>query len=438
MANNFHYTAASNRVFCSQEYGNDANDGLTPDTPKKTLTGLKSVMSTTRTQGIISGHFLNELFGSVSFGKSYELIGDGITILEYPNNITDMFIFPNNAVSKLTNILIRNTPKLITTPEGFGCLFTNCTLENVLIATSYNYGFVNCTIYNSSISYTTTYNAETGNKFINSYISIPLSVSSAYYNYYNKACLVNLLAVSTGSIGTYNNYECKFKYLTTSYDTLTDLVTAYPVLNDTEGNRNDEVTFNGPQYGDYSVPSDSPLLITNRWNNYICGNAIEGLGIYWANGTTNWTISNDGTPDLEVVAGTLQLVSGKTVGTITRNSTSEIAIGALKTLKYFKYLGNKSFNSGTGVNAPAINLYTTGQAGRLPIRLTIDIKYSPITRTQGQWDAMPWWTMDINKELKTDGTYGIGSPEYDFSLPAHLGGIIGGFCLVKITLRSAL
>jgi hypothetical protein len=265
-----------------------------------------------------------------------------------------------------------------------------------------------------------------------------------YNSYYNKACLVEIGAVTAGRIGTYNNYECKFKYLTNYYNTLTDLVTAYSVLNSTQGNRSDTITFNGPQYGDYSVPSGSALLNTSLWNSQVCGNARQGSAIYWANGLTNWTISQTGAvDDLEMNADTytLQLKSGHTVGTITRNSNSQLDAGALWTLKTLKWLGNLSFNNGTGINFPKINSYTTGDAGYIPIRATVSMKYSPVSRTSGEWDAMPWFNFDLGSDsygIKTDGTYGNGDPGFDYTLPIHLGGIQARYFLLKITLRSTV
>jgi hypothetical protein len=439
MANNFRYISAYNRVFCHQAHGSDANDGLTPDTPKKTLAGVRAIVTAVRNEVILSGHFKDELFGPLGIGST--LIGDGKTIIEYANNATEMF---TASINELRNIELRNINKL-TSSSGFIPYFNNCILRNVNISNgnAFFYGANNSEFYNCNLIPNTSSSFMVGitnNKFINCYIKLYIQYSTSMVrNYFNKATLFECTSVLTGMIGSYNNFECKFKYNSTYYDNLAAIVTAYPVLNDAEGNRNETITFNKPEYGDYTVPSNSPLLVTSNWNSNICGNAMEGSGVFWSDGVTNWTISQSGsTDDLEVVSGTLQLVSGKTVGTITRNSDSQLDIGALKTVKFAKFLGNLSFNNGVGVNAPAINAYNSGDAGYSPVRLTIQLKYSPISLTSGQWDALNWYIFDLSDGIRMDGMYGSGNPEFDLNMPAHLGNIKARYYLVKITLRSAL
>ena len=444
--NNFHYIATPNRVFCSQTHGNDSNDGLTPDTPKKTLAGIRAIVTSVRNDVIISGHFKDEVYGNPTGSPIHSITGDGICIIEYANNQSNNAVFTAEGTQiniTFKNIKFQNIKYLFNASNYWSHAFSNCIFENVSAYKTYLCQLDKCTIYNC---YFTPYTSASGARFFdtkvfNSYLPINSSAtgSISIRSYFNKATLLEITDVTNSKIGTFNNFECKFKYLTNYYDTLTALVTAYPVLNDTEGNRSDVITFNGTQYGDYSVPSNSPLLNASLWGNAICGNAFEGQAVYWSNGLTGWTISQTtGVDDLEISGSTLQLKAGHTIGSITKNSDSQIDIGALKTLKYFKWLGSLSFNNATGVNTPVSKNYTSSDAGYIPIRLTVEIKYSPISKSQSEWDAIPWICIDLGDEMKFDGINGNGDPGYDFTLPSILGGIKARYLLARLTFRTVL
>lgn len=426
MANNFHYAATAYRVFADATHGNDSWDGLTPDTPKRSLGGLATIMNSTRNQAIITGHFKNQIFGVN--GNTYNFLGDGITIIEYPGNGTPIWYGFGHTVT-CKNIIFHNIRQITGSTASLDASY--CKLVNCGFGTVNSTVIANCILYNvaSSNSFRL-YSSLIFNSYITPYYG---TINRCYFN---KSCLVVL---PDTSLGTYNNYECKFKYGSTYYDNLAAFVAVYPTSNDTEGNKNLPVTFNNFAAGDFSVPADSPLLDTSKWNAGVCGNATKGKGTYFSEGAANWTISQtDGTNDIELVSNEAKLVSGKTVGTITRNATAPIDIGSLQTLKKINYLGLISFASGAGNNIPAINSYTSGQKGYSPVRMTIDLKTAPISLAEAEWDAIPWKEFDLLEIPRTDGVNGSGHPDFDYLLPARSGNIQARYFLVKITLRTTV
>lgn len=437
-SHNFHYKATGYRVFADATHGNDGWDGLTPLTPKKTLNGVRLIMSSTRYQAIITGYFKNQIFGSLP-DLPCSVIADGLTIIEYYNNSSYLFSGTWGTAATVSNVIFIG----VTNISGIYAeiYFTKCVFFNSrYISIQYGKNTLNyCLLYNCVFDGSA---ADSGyikfnyTKILNSYLT---ALSLVTLNYVNKSSLLNLTSVANGAIGTFNNYECKFKYGSTYYDNLAALVAVYPSLNDTEGNKNMPVTFNNFAAGDFSVPADSPLLDTSKWNASVCGNATKGKCVYFSEGSANWTISQtDGTNDIELVSNEAKLVSGKTVGTITRNATAPIDIGSLQTLKKINYLGLISFASGAGNNIPSVNSYVSGEKGYSPVRMTVALKTSPISLAEADWNAMSWKEFDLLETPRTDGVNGSGHPDFDFLLPAWSGNIQARYFLVKITLRTTV
>jgi len=199
MANNFRLTGD----YYVSKKGNNANDGLTPETPLLTIQAALDKIGTSITKSIVigSGVYKETLSKTTLSGNSITLFSDGKVILESFNSIdTHAFITSVSSTISFNGIEFRNCYSIrlygTNTNYNFTCTFNNCIFKNTIISNeshvTFSY-FTNCQFINSTIfgvvyyygvfTANVSYVSVTKSIFINSSISGMTLAISALGNY---------------------------------------------------------------------------------------------------------------------------------------------------------------------------------------------------------------------------------------------------------------
>jgi cytoskeletal protein CcmA (bactofilin family) len=199
--------------------GNDSWDGLTPDTPKRTIqAALNLITSGTRYIIIGTGFYRESIVIGPTSVSNIILIGDGDVILDGANsNFYSVNIIKsvNQGYLEFKNLKISNYLSFSVSVESnnltVGFRFENCFLENCdtvslrvpawgasLIVT--NTKIINCKNFSTSLSATVSFS---GNLAVNSNISIAgtlapfCSITNCYFDRYSTI-------ISTSNLTTFN------------------------------------------------------------------------------------------------------------------------------------------------------------------------------------------------------------------------------------------
>jgi len=436
MPNNFKLTGN----YYVSKFGNDSWDGLTKDTPKRTINGLLNSLGS-------GGSGLSVIIGSGVYSETISSVnkaitnfyGDGVVILEGQNARTLTFQVISGASYLFNNIIFRNYSTCsFTAPLGVGnfidcnfltnfsvntpsTIFTKCNLINSIITGNAS-SFVSFILSNLiNVSFSSLLISRINDSYVNntSIVTMNPSVTTTNFNYNNiqgPIVMNTATAVTTGVYrDSFGNYYDLSISTSTGTGTLADpygrpLTNSrafgftnhrilYPTFNASSSAYDPK--FNSVENYDFSLASDSRMI----------GAGSDGVSNI---GGTKYAVRNPAASSAfsgssaTVDAGlgfryTNYVISGSAVtGSVT---SAPILVNNLdkKVLQKVTYNGLLAFNkdtgsvSGSNVNVPDVETFTSasGNAGANPDRLVYYMRFtsgSTVPTTDAEWENAGLWT----------------------------------------------
>lgn len=449
--------------------GSDSNNGLTKDTPKRTIqAGLNLISGTVTKTLIIGAGVYNETLNrnnSTSIttvradgyvviegtgGKTFTYTGTGNPYtttfydIEFRNFPITYFNVSNTWISyigcRFINIGNTNTSTLDYSPAFDSCIIANCTFTNTSQTTL---NINKSVVINTSLGFIRSLT----NTYFNSSCYLYFSSSSAVYNNYNNIqCPIIMNTASTVTTGVYQDVYGRYYDLSITTSTGDGGVSTpfgrpytngaafsfathrilYPTYN--ANSFSADPKFNNIEAQDFTLQATSPHI----------GRASDGTNIggtkyavrYAAKGA-EFNTSAVSVTGLAFV-GNDWSISGGTTGEVV---SAPILISATaKVLQKISYNGllefNKSVTGGTAGNrnVPDQEVYdSTTQppnvAGANPDRLVYYMRYStqaaqPSTNSEwdngGYWTAGNYGTFEWNTKPSIDNAFlGNGDPSFN-------------------------
>jgi hypothetical protein len=449
MPNNFKLTGD----YYVSKFGNDSWDGLTKDTPKRTVqAGLNLITTANKTLIIGAGVYREAINKTWSNNTGIVIQGDGIVNIVGDGGLSFSLLINLNTNNTITirNINIKNYSLLTiwgaSNSGGVSYTFEDCIITSPIsipVSSGLTMVFTRCLLINSStssintnfvISYSILVNSSINlsnsaiypiTTFLNNYIS-PTSIISAastitagnfnYNNIQGSIIMNSATAVTTGTYqDAYGNYYNLAIATSTGTGTLADPYgrpltngrafgftnhrILYPTFNASSSAYDPK--FNSVENYDFSLASDSRMI----------GAASDGVNNI---GGTKYAVRNPAASSAfsgssaTVDAGlgfryTNYVISGSAVtGSVT---SAPILVNNLekKVLQKVTYNGLLAFNkdtnapSGSNVNVPDVETFTSasGNAGANPDRLVYYMRFtsgSTVPTTDAQWENAGLWT----------------------------------------------
>ena len=430
MPNNFKLTGD----FYVSKFGNDSWDGLTKDTPKRTIMSVITAATPTPNKTIIVGSGVySENINTNYYQSGINLTADGVVIFEGAGGKSFNLTNSSGGSGTWTGITIRN---YTITSMLCGLVFVRCSMINVTTTAAISLlsatqcSFINCSmplgINNGTITKSILINCSilgfATNLLTNSYINsssllgMSSTITAANFNWNNfqGQALMNVASTVTSGViqDSYGRYY-DLSLASGGSGTLADPYgrsntirapfyfaqhrIAYPTYNASSSAA--DPRFNNIENWDFSLASDSPMI----------GRASDGTNI----GGTNYAVRNAATStafsggSATVDAGlgfryTNYVVSGSAVtGSLT---SAPILVNNIssKVLQKVTYNGLLAFNkdsgsaSGSNVNVPDVETFTSasGNAGANPDRLVYYMRFtsgSTMPTTDTQWENAGLW-----------------------------------------------
>ena len=435
MPNNFKLTGD----YYVSKFGNDSWDGLTPDTPKRTVqAGLFLAIPVSFRTLVIGAGVYNENISLNYFQPNINVIADGEVILDGSYGKSLSLANSSGGSGTWTGITIRNYSAISILPflSLFRCKLINinnftsaikigsineCSLINVY---SIDLAAENCLISKTLLINTTIFGGRITrvlNCYVNSssMLSINSGITTANFNWNNYQGQIMMNAASSITSGVIQDvyaryYDLSIASAPTASGTLIDPYgraqtsgkpfylsqhrIAYPTYNISSSAYDPK--FNSVENYDFSLASDSRMI----------GAASDGTNI----GGTVYAVRNPAASSAfsgssaTVDAGlgfryTNYVISGSAVtGSVT---SAPILVNNLekKVLQKVTYNGLLAFNkdtgsvSGSNINVPDVETFTSasGLAGANPDRLVYYMRFtsgSAMPTVDAQWENAGLWT----------------------------------------------
>ncbi|MBS7565164.1 hypothetical protein KHS38_12185 [Mucilaginibacter sp. Bleaf8] len=454
MANTFRVIVpAGSTAYYVSKAGSDSNDGLTPDTPKATISGVMAAIAalaaTTKVHIIVGAGVYEEAISSGSkLGIGSQMVADGQVVLRGNGTNTISlgaspgcgvvgFIIENYATAgfrnSLTNCLIRNCPNV--SPGIVGASIDSCQIIGAAIAgrpTLINSVFLDC--------------------------SFPGGLNNFKSSYFNGNCTITMAMETVTSVGNvdYNNIMGMLRNGTTgNYKSLADFKADYPgyFLNCI----NLPPKFNNPAKYDFTLQADSPHIgAGNSDGTFNIGGTsygvpyVAGVAPQWLEPNAVISRSDGQNPDLVMSGTDLILAPGKQVGAIT-SAPMRISLNpvAIQQMQYNGFLGfNKSQAGGsaTNNNVPDANVYAGSAAngGGNPDRLSYEMRWTDNDTMPGSdvdWTVTPivapgsFLRFEWNTQPLFD-TMGFGNGSASFNKNASPSPVSAVWIQIRVTLTN--
>jgi hypothetical protein len=443
MAHNFRLTGD---YYVSKD-GDDLNDGLTPDTPKKSLAaGLALVTSIDEILIVGAGVYNGTVNENMPHGS--KIYADGYVIVTGTGLETFRIQHSTNAIISFYNFHFRNLDKIEAAGANAGntLRFYSCLIEcDIQINNSSSPTFYDSVIINSTLDTTIQPNYNSFFSYYSIFINCTIDWMFAFDSSY-------IDSNTTMSFKDFNINLANFKNsiiegtLRVNGDVhgLTNLatfLTNYPTADN--NNIDSDPLFNNVSKQDFSVQSSSPM-IGHASNGYNVGSVTVGSPYYAG------TASEIDTPVTKTnLTGTTDLVVGGGGDTgLLRTDVMTVNSGSLNKLSTMKYIGELRFDKdetgGTteNQNVPDYTTATTG-AGANPDRLTYKMRWSTGTvapTVDADWDnngviaAGNFAEFEWNTVPMIDAVgQGNGSTTYNGSTASE---VVASYIQLEIILRN--
>lgn len=430
--------------------GNDSNDGLTPDTPKRTIqAGLNLMTTTGRTLVIGSGEYNETINRTFTFTGTVNIVSDGTVIISGNSlNTFTLGVSSSGTTVTLSSIVFKNYSSISFTSLGvsgtFGGTFNlnSCTIYtkiqtfNLNVHIGLQMAITNCKLISGSMSFETYSSSRLSfnycifinyqitnaiiNNITNCYFDKTSTVngllSNLIFNYNNIQGLIIMPIASTVTSGviqdTYGRYYDLSIATSTGDGTIGNPYgrpytngagfgfsahrTAYPTFNASSSAV--DPGFNNILKQDFSLQSSS--FMVGRASDFI--NNIGGTYVATRLNASGSTFSgSNATTDNFVFNSGDYVISGSAVtGSVT--SAPIFISSSAKVIQEINYNGLLAFNkdttapTGSNVNVPDVLTYTSAsnQPGANPDRLTYYMRWTtgssqPVS--DAQWENGGLW-----------------------------------------------
>lgn len=466
--------------------GSDSNNGLTKDTPKRTIqAGLNLLTTNNKTLVIGTGYYQETLSRSAAL-TGITIVGDGTVVLDGQGIRSFSLGFSNGNPALLSNIWLKNYPSCSISGFGtaswsisgimyvggfstnsnhyfsrsilIGCTYTsNCCQFGLSIIINTNLTatgtagavFQDCYLSSSSVIYVTTsggasmsYNNIQGAIAMNGATSVTTGVYQDVYGRY-----YDLSQAGSGGSGTISD---PYKRSDTANKVFN--FTTHRILYSTTNINSISLDpkFNDIQAQDFTLQADSPHIgrasdgISNiGGTNYAIRDAANG-DVYFTNAVSRTNLAFIG--DDQIVSGGS---SGEVIG------APRFVSNTVKVLQKMTYNGllefNKAISGGTvgNRNVPDQEVYDStlqppNVAGANPDRLVYYMRFSTQVAqpaTSGEWDNGGLWTagnyetFEWNTKPCVDNV-GVGNGSPSFNASATPVFIQATWIQLKIKLRN--
>jgi hypothetical protein len=494
MAHNFKLTGT---YYVSVD-GSDSNNGLTKDTPKRTVQAGLNLMTTSNAVLIVGAGVYQETITRIWTSGPNTIKADGKVVFE-GNGSNFIYLSiggTGGATLTVEGIEFRNyigveVPDTSINPVFRNCIFkcntyltgtpthTDCIWLNANFYNSRSTGFQRCIFINSSIAqsgvspsgviYANPCIYFVDSILVNSIIRItPTTINYLICNdFYNSTIIMNLVSVVTS--GTIQDIYGRYYNLAIATSTGTGTVgdpygrpytsgagfdytnhkIAYPAYN--AGSISADPQFNNIEAQDFTLQASSPVL----------GKASDSTNI----GGTKYAIRHSAKGDafntsavsvtsLSFYGNDYQITSPATTGEVV-SAPILVSSPTPKVVQKITYQGLLSFNKlisgGTfgNINVPDAYTYTSSAqppnvAGANPDRLVYELRYSTQASqptADAQWDNGGYWTagnygvFEWNTKPSIDTSY-IGNGDPTFNLAATPVYLNATWIQIKVKLRN--
>ena len=411
MANNFRLTG---NVYVSKA-GNDANDGLTPETPKLTIAAGLAAMTAGQTLIVGTGVYKETISGLTAINRT--ITADGLVKLFGNNSLS--ITLPNSTFI-FNGIIFENYTTISILRGSF--TFNNCRIVGILINSSGNASLtltssiiINCTISANNITISSSsrcifinsfYTNGGGSRFMNNCYADPSSIISLYnisstnnniqsliipgYTTTVTSGIVidaggayyDLSKAGTGGLGTQDNPFWRNNTNGKTFDFTNYRIAYSNAFGATNISTNP--LFNDITRYDFTLQANSPHIAAGTSNTNIGG--------------TNYAVSNYIVSDLEVVSG-----NTNTTNYIFSAFTTPKTVGIINTYGLLAFDKSQASGSTENKNVPDFDVFTSGDTfGRgSPDRLTYEMRWTASASqpvSDSDWD---------NGGLLPVGSYGV-------------------------------
>ncbi|MBS7565071.1 hypothetical protein KHS38_11710 [Mucilaginibacter sp. Bleaf8] len=454
MANTFRaIVPAGLLAYYVSKAGSDSNDGLTPDTPKATISGVMAAIAALSAATAVyiiigAGVYEEAVNSSNKMAQGSQMVADGqVTFRGNGVNTFSLSVSPGCTVygcnfenyaaiafrNGINNCIIRNCPNV--SPGIVGASISNCLIIGATIAsrpTSISSIFLDC--------------------------SFPGGLNNFKATYFNGNCTITMAMETVTSVGNvdYNNIMGMLRNGTNgTYKSLADFKADYPgyFLNCI----NLPPKFNNPAKYDFTLQADSPHIGAGNSDGTlnIGGTSygvpfVAGVAPQWLEPNAVISRSDGQNPDLVMSGTDLVLAQGKASGTIT-SAPMRISLNpaAIQLMQYNGFLGfNKSQPGGsaTNNNVPDANIYAGSAAngGGNPDRLSYEMRWTDNDTMPGSdvdWTVTPivapgsFLRFEWNTQPLFD-TMGFGNGSASFNKNASLSPVSAVWIQIRVTLTN--
>ena len=470
MPNNFRITGD----YYVSKAGNDAWDGLTPDTPKRTVQAGLNLLTNNKILVIGAGVY-RETISLPSI--AYTIIGDGIVILDAPPSGTWTPGISTHT-KLIQNITIRNyivnyfytAGSNSPTWNFIGCTLLNLTFNFQLggqnaanaslsyekciliscIQNNYFNGqdpsltlqFRQCILINSSIPLLNATDNSRITQFVNCYVdqnsSIAIKSSTPSTNFNFNNIQGKIIMYSNGAVSGVNSNGVALSFAQHRID--------YPTYN--VNSISADPKFNDARVLNFTLQPTSPNISGS--SDFVSNIGGTEVAVYYSASSAAFT-TNATSQSLEF-RGIYYGISGSAVSGSITSGPMFLQWPRAKPMTSIQWAGALDFNKSiTGsfsgnANVPAYTTYTSasGNVGANPDRLKIQMRFStqqtqPATDSEwdnnGYWPAGTYQLFEINQKPKIDykGT-GNGDPTYVET--SAIGDLVPSWVQTRIILRN--
>ncbi|MDT3405095.1 hypothetical protein [Mucilaginibacter terrae] len=404
MANNFRVPATTNGInYYISKAGNDANDGLTPDTPKLTYSGVRAAIVALQSPTVVkiiigTGTYEEGVSGTPNIAMGSTMVGDGNVVFKGTGAST--FSFNATQGITLNNLTLKDYGTISLNGGLSDCVFYNISNQLILALSSIATRCKFISIINQTAIFQYNYclfidvNLSGNNSFF----------TNSYFNSNSRITLQSLNQVTAANID-YNNIMGMVRVLSTgTYKSLSTFKADNPgyFLN----------SFSAPPLFNNAAKLDFTLL-PESLHLGAAQNGVDNIGgtllatALATDTSSEWKPDNDAiisnsnnTPDLVFSGTDLVLAPGKVWGQIT--SAPILAAANPVQIQSINYNGFLLFNKSTSGgstsnnNVPDSAVYagnnSTG-AGN-PDRLSYEMRWTdadakPNATTNTDWISTP-------------------------------------------------
>jgi len=393
--------------FYVSKAGNDANDGLTPDTPKATFNAALNLVTAAGQIIVIgAGMYEETISKTMSFATTIRPDGE----VKFRGSGTNLFTIGSSGVI-MNNITFENYLGVYTTSTSAfnNCTFISCGTVGWFISSSTTLNYNYCKFINVG-SITTNQNANAGTGINLNYcivINCIAYIIGCNNSYFNSSSSIRYRNVNGGNMD-YNNIMCPITILGTAYPDLASQVAAQPTFN--ANSFNQAPKFNNASKYDYTLQFDSPHLLKASDGLTNIGGTNYAVTSVFATGA-EWSVNNSLSERVNIDQSGQDAIitNGQSSGYV--SSAPWKAFANPTEIMQMVYNGALLFNKNaatpaTNNNVPDANVFAGANAngGGNPDRLSIEMRWTTS-------DEMPAQNSDW-----TNGNYGAPGEYYKFEI----------------------